>query len=320
MKKRLKNLSKNYWAVATILLGALLVVLLILNSTSTISKSEAGQRVLDFAEQQGVEASLVDVKAQGSVYEVILNIEGQEAGVYITKDGENFVPQLIPLTGNSVDNSDSSGDSVVDVPKSDKPVVEMFIMSHCPYGTQIEKGMLPVARLLKDEIDFEIKFVYYAMHGEVEVNEQTRQYCIQEEQNDKYLDYLECFLEDGDSSRCLTETGIDIAAMESCVAEADEQFDITKNLEDESSWLSGRFPMYNVHLEDNEKYSVGGSPTLVINGVQASSSRDSASLLDVVCSAFNEAPEECDDTLSSAQPSPGFGFDTTSGDTTATCG
>ena len=28
--------------------------------------------------------------------------------------------------------------------KLEKPIVEAFVMSHCPFGTQIEKGMLPV--------------------------------------------------------------------------------------------------------------------------------------------------------------------------------
>ncbi|MBU3941884.1 MAG: hypothetical protein KKF74_03150, partial [Nanoarchaeota archaeon] len=73
------------------------------------------------------------------------------------------------------DNIDDEGDGLVDcddsdcekswqcMPKKDKPEVELFVMSHCPYGTQIEKGMLPVARLLGDKIDFNIRFCSYAM-------------------------------------------------------------------------------------------------------------------------------------------------------------
>ena len=39
--------------------------------------------------------------------------------------------------------------------------------------------------MLKDKIDFELKFVYYAMHGEEEIDEQLRQHCIETEQNGK---------------------------------------------------------------------------------------------------------------------------------------
>ena len=71
----------------------------------------------------------------------------------------------------------------------------------------------------------------------------------------------------------------------------------------------------------NDKYGIGGSPTLVINGAQANSGRDSVSYLRTICAAFNDAPEACNTELSSAQPSPGFGYETTSGSTTtAQCG
>ena len=185
--------------------------------------------------------------------------------------------------------------------------MELFVMSHCPYGTQMEKGILPVVDLLGNKIDFEVKFVYYAMHGKDEVNEQTRQYCIQEEQNDKYTAYLSCFLKAGNTDACLAEAKVDNSKLQSCVNATDKKFDISKNFNDQSSWLSGRFPLFNTHKADNEKYGVAGSPTLVINGAQASAGRDPASLLRAVCGAFNEAPAECSQTLSSASPAPGFG-------------
>jgi hypothetical protein len=33
------------------------------------------------------------------------------------------------------------------------------------------------------------------MHDKKEIDENNKQYCIQKEQNDKYSDYLKCFLE-----------------------------------------------------------------------------------------------------------------------------
>ena len=191
-----------------------------------------------------------------------------------------------------------------------KPEVELFVMSHCPYGAQAEKGIIPVFELLGDKINSEIKFVYYAMHpSQGEVEEQLNQYCIQKEQNDKYLDYLKCFLEAGDSEGCLESIGINVSKLEKCAEITDEKFDITKNLEDQSSWLSGRFPMFNINKELNEVFGVQGSPTLVINGEIVSSGRDSASYLETICSVFDEAPEECQEILSSEAPSPGFGYE-----------
>jgi len=206
------------------------------------------------------------------------------------------------------------------VPKTDKPVVELFIMSHCPYGTQMEKGILPVVKVLEEDIDFDLNFVYYAMHGETEVREQQAQYCIQRDQKELLQDYLLCFLEAGDSAGCLESIGVDMTQLDACNAEIDEEFKLTENLEDQSSWLSGRFPLFDTDKADNEKYGVRGSPTLVINGVQASSGRDSSSLLKTICGAFNEAPAGCETVFESGNPSPGFGFDEASAGNAAAAG
>lgn len=330
-KKIVKTLSKNYWAISTVILAILLITVLISGGISgaTIGADAAGQKVLDFANNQGANADLVSVNDEGTLYEVILSIDGQEVPVYVTKDGENLVPSLIPLSTEGAPSTPSTNTPSTSTPtptptvtQSDKPVVEAFVMSHCPYGTQIEKGLIPVMKLLGDKADIKIKFVYYAMHptsGEVE--EQLNQYCIQEEQNELFLDYLTCFLEDSDGEGCIASTGIDTAKLATCYAATDAEFDVIANLEDKSSWMSGRFPKFNIHKAENDAYGVGGSPTLIINGAKAEAGRDSQSLLNAICAAFNEAPEECDTDLSSlGTPAPGFGFGTQGGATAAGCG
>jgi hypothetical protein len=322
--KIIKKINMNSWAIVSIILAIVLIVSLFtggFSSSDKISSQEAGQKIVEFAEKQGATAQVVSVEDQGSLYLVTVNIQGQEVPVYVTSDGKSLVPSIVPLTATSNTNSNTQDTPTpTNIPKSDKPTVEVFVMSHCPYGTQIEKGILPVASLLKDKIDFEIKFVYYAMHGEVEVYEQLNQYCIQEEQNDKFLNYLTCFLEDGDSARCLAATNIDTAKLKTCTTAADTKFDITKNFKDTASYLSGKFPLFNTHKEDNTKYDVGGSPTLIINGVNAQVNRDSASLLQAVCNAFNTAPTECETVFDSEAPSPGFGVGTAQASNNAIAG
>jgi hypothetical protein len=154
---------------------------------------------------------------------------------------------------------------------------------------------------------------------------ENHQYCIQQEDKELYLDYLTCFLgttgtpEDGEG--CIESTGVDTAKLATCVETTDAEFDVIANLEDKSSWMSGKFPQFNIHKAENDAYNVGGSPTLVINGAQVQAGRDSQSLLNAICAAFNEAPEECNTDLSSlGNPSPGFGFGTQGGATAAGCG
>lgn len=336
LKKIKKNIRRNPWVLSTLIFGILFIILLVGNifgfpdffsNRGSISGEVAGGKIVEFLNgRTGGGVKYISYDDLGSLYAVTVSYQDQQVPVFVTKDGEYFVQGAVPISGASDDPTATDGQPTQqppeDVPKSDKPVVELFVMSHCPYGTQSEKGIIPVFELLGDKIDSEIRFVYYAMHGETEVKEQLNQYCIQKEEEDKYLDYLKCFLEAGDGESCLSKAKIDSAKLSKCTKSADEQFDIIENLENKSSWLNGRFPQFNTDKQLNEEYGVGGSPALVINGQSVGSGRDSASYLLVICNAFNEPPEECNEELSSEPPSPGFGYNTASGgsDSDAQCG
>ncbi len=324
-----KKKKLNSWKVASFVLGVLLV-LSVWNSGipgMAVGSGDVEEKTLDFVNSVLLQGQAVatsnGITQESGMYRINLDVMGQESPVYVSKDGNKLFLQAVDLD-DVIGNSGSENNGMVEaaIPKNDKPVVELFIMSHCPYGTQVEKGILPVAYLLNDKIDFQLKFVYYAMHPNAgEVEEQLNQYCIAEEQEDKLLDYLQCFLEDGDSERCLAEVGIDTGMLSSCTAAADEEFNVLANLEDTDSWLSGRYPMFDIHKADNEKYSIGGSPTLIVNGVEAQSGRDSVSLLNTICGAFNDAPGECENhDLQAVAPGPGFGWSSTGSNNVASCG
>jgi hypothetical protein len=193
--------------------------------------------------------------------------------------------------------------------KTDKPVVELFVMSHCPYGTQIEKGILPVLDTLGDKIDFELKFCNYAMHGQVELNEELNQVCIQENYPDELNTYLYCFLEDGDTERCVEKLEFDQDTLDACIVEKDTEYKVTELFEDKTTWINGNYPQFNVFGDDVAKYGVQGSPAFVLNGVSVPTGRSSPQLLETICAAFIDAPEECDTVLEAINPSPGFGFE-----------
>jgi hypothetical protein len=298
-----KKARSNPWMISTIVI-AIFAIILIIGSFSgigltgnVISEEEAADIIIDFAEKQtGEEIELVEINEEYGLYEVVILFKEQEVPLYLTKDGENLVQGVTPL---SLLQEQTNKNEAAEVPKSDKPIVELFIMTHCPYGTQAEKGFLPVIEALGNTIDAKIRFVHYFMH-DPEETETPIQVCIREEQEDKWLDYLECFLEDGDSDRCIEEVGIDKDALDTCLAENADGF------YEEDSGLS-------------EGYGVRGSPTLVINGVIASSGRSPDAFLQTICGAFNTAPEECNQELSTENPSPGFGSGTSSG-SSGSCG
>ncbi len=297
---------------------------------STLDYSSVeGKRIYDASGLTALPAVLFDDTVKSSAnYEQVGDYLEKKGNYLSLRIGATFDPEAEICDNGVDDNGDSKvdcGDSTCSkewmcMQKLDKPTVELFVMSHCPYGTQIEKGMLPVAELLGDKIDFEVKFCSYAMHGKTEIDEQLSQYCIQKESAGKYLPYLRCFLAAGKSADCVANVSIDAQKLSACISATDAAYNVSRDFNDKSTWLSGAYPTFAVFAADNEKYGIQGSPGLVINGVVAKTGRDSASLLEAVCVGFKQKPAECSQNLSSAAPSAGFGWSGSGSSTDASCG
>ncbi|MEK6820524.1 MAG: hypothetical protein AABX71_02320, partial [Nanoarchaeota archaeon] len=236
------------------------------------------------------------VTSKGGVYEITMNVNGQKIPVYFTKDG-NYIMQgrgLVPITGNAVDNSQQQ--TPAEVPKSDKPEVDLFIWSYCPYGVQAQGPLAEVASLLKDSADFNA-ILYYDGHGAFETQQNKIQACIQKLDKDKYWAYASGFVKDiypkcsslktadcdkTESVKLMKSLGIDSSAVMSCV-DSDGESLLTE---------------YSQRASES---GVTGSPTLMINGVVTQpSSRTAEAFKTAVCSAFNTEPTECSQDLSSS--------------------
>jgi glutaredoxin len=309
-----EQVKKNPWMISTIILGILALILLIIVfrggvTGNVISADVAGERLIEFANSQGAAATLVEVNDNGEFYEVVVSINGQELPLYVTKDGEFFTQSLIPLTGDVV-NSNANTQTPAEVSKSDKPKVELYVFTYCPYGTQAEKGIIPVVKLLGDKIDFKIRQIG-AMHGEYEKIEAERQLCIEKQAPAKFLDYVNSFASNAEIGNCRGDA--------TCVALLIDALYIKLGINKagiESCMKTDGAALYSAEETNSKAEGVSGSPTLIINGENVQSGRDSASYLKTICSAFNTAPAECDEVLSSASPSPGFGASTTTSEST----
>jgi len=312
------------WPVVCIILVALLVASIITSgfnigssgSFKALSKGAIELKTQDYVtkllEAQGAQQVVVAkvVNESDGFYTVSLDVGGQKFESYVSKDGKFLFPSGINLDQKIPTASEQAQAAAADIPKSDKPVVEVFVMSHCPYGTQIEKGMIPVMKLLKDKADIQIKFVGYAMHGLKEITEELTQVCIMQTYPTKYVSYLECFLNASDTTGCMAKEGITESSLSSCKADMETKYKVMEDYNDpnKTNWM-GSYPPFNVYAEENAAYSVQGSPTLIINGVQADVARDAQSLLTAICNTFNTAPLECQtDMTAYGNPAAGFGW------------
>ncbi len=175
------------------------------------------------------------------------------------------------------------------------PTMQFFIMSHCPYGLQMLKGILPVWEKFQNIANIELRFVGYTMHGQEEEDNNYRMICIREEQNSKLIPYLNCFVEAGDYESCFKQAGVDETKLNIC--------------------MEGKVVEY--YAEDqalNDQYGVQGSPTTVLNGqVTEIYPRSPEDIKKALCGAFSTQPNECSETLSNENPSAGFGWGTGGG-------
>jgi len=282
--------------------------------TPDAAKAKAETFVNSFLMQGGNKATIQDISEAYGMYKLKINIVSDTVESYITKDGKLFFPQALDIdqitSGGKTAGTSAAAAPVTTVSaKNGKPVIELFVMSYCPYGTQIEKGLLPVLATLGSKVDFQLKFVDYSMHGQKELQENLNQYCIEKNQPNQLQDYLKCFLVAGDSASCVGSAGINKGQMDTCVAQTDSQYKVNYNATNQIGY-QGSYPSFNVEQADNVKYNVAGSPTLIINGQEIDSNRDPASLLATICSAFNNKPAECSTVLPSDTPAPGLGTGT----------
>ena len=261
--------------------------------------------------QEGFTASLVSVAEENGVYKFHLKVGENEFDSYVTKDGKLlFVNPPIDLEEKPISQAENEAK---EVSKRDIPDIKLFVMSYCPFGLQAQKMFLPVYNLLKDKAEMGVYFVNYIMHGKEEIDENLRQYCIQEEQKEKYYNYLACFVQDGDFEKCLIEAEINKTKLAACISSTDSQHSITELYNNQNTWLNGQYPRFDVQTDLNEKYGVRGSPTIVINDTVVNIiTRSPEEFKKIICQAFIAEPEECSQNLSKDIPSAGFGGGTAS--------
>jgi len=310
---KIPSISKiNIWRILTIVFALIILLQLLgfFNLTGLVvlpspSAQQVGEKVINYINQNlvqaGTNASLVSVSDKGSFYEIVTSYQGNRITVYASKDGNYLFLQAFDMS-QKVERRETE-EKPQQVPKKDRPEARVFVMSYCPYGLQFLKAYIPVIELLGNKADLYVNFVDYIMHGEKEMIENTRMFCIQKEQKDKFTSYLRCFVQSGDSEKCVSEAKVDKTKLEACMQATDKQYNLTALFKESGA----TFPPYPIDSELNDKYGVRGSPTFVLNGVTISVNRAAESIKQAICSAFTNPPAECSQTLSTSTESPGFG-------------
>ncbi|MFA7319435.1 MAG: hypothetical protein WC022_02455 [Parcubacteria group bacterium] len=267
-----------------------------------LTAEEAKAKAADFIDknlvQPGTKVDISGVTLTGELYKLDINVSGQKIEAYMTKDGSQFFPTAMDMNADpaaaKTDQPAAAPDK--EITKSDKPVVDLYVMAFCPYGNKAEDTLKPVYDLLKNKVTFNFHYIVsvngtdvQSLHGAKEVTEDEKEACVLKTYgNDKWM-AIATYVNDkcGSDGACF-ETGaktlgIDVTKITACVTASGLDL-----------------------MKANEKASAdagaSGSPTMLVNGVTTSKVYqygDSETYKQTICSAFNTAPAECSKTLAS---------------------
>lgn len=253
---------------------------------------------------QGVSAKITSEKEViMGLYEMPFEIYQNGAvvstgSVYSTKDKLFLVQAAFDLnTPLSQDSTtDDSADTEKAAVKSDKPIVDLYVMSFCPYGNKAEDTMKPVYELLKDDITFNLHFIVSvngttvdSLHGANEVAQDEREACVLKYYgNQDWFDFA-------------TYVNTNCGSTGSCWEAGADALKLDKNIVSTCVASEG-VALMKEHEAASNAANASGSPTMIINGTESTAVYNygnSESYKTAICDAFNTAPEACSTVLSS---------------------
>ncbi|KKP31515.1 MAG: hypothetical protein A2312_02020 [Candidatus Staskawiczbacteria bacterium RIFOXYB2_FULL_32_9] len=277
----------------------------------TLSKEEIAKKSIEYLNNVVLKgqstATFSDVSEESGLVKIKLKVGANEFDSYATKDGKLLFPQAFNLveaeTANQpADNTEATPKkTAADIQKVDKPVLDAFVVSKCPFGLQMQRVLADVVKnapaltpnIVVRYMGSVANGKITAMHGDAEAQENLRQICIRDEQNSKYWNYISCHIKKGDVDGCLTSAGVNTSTLNSCMTDA------SKGL----AYAQKDFDMQN-------KYNVTGSPTLILQDGQASEfdfgGRNSEALKNMICAGFNNQPSICATKLNTASAASSF--------------
>ncbi|MDQ1283866.1 MAG: hypothetical protein QG620_214 [Patescibacteria group bacterium] len=267
------------------------------DKTEELTPEEAKIKALEFIDknlvQPGTKVEVKNITEENGLYKFELDVSGQSITAYMTKDGKKFFPSVMDIEETekkAVEAKAAEEEAEKNVPKSDKPQVDLYVMSFCPYGNKAEDTLKPAYELLKNKVDFNFRYIVntkdgkiQSLHGEKEVAQNEREACVMKNYGkDKWMEFVTYVNANCGSDGLCWEDGakslsIDTAKINSCVT-------------------SEGLKLMQADEKSSGDAKATGSPTMMINGSSTKAVRkygDSESYKQAICNAFNEAPEEC---------------------------
>lgn len=303
------NLS---WILITLMIAAFLIGYERMSGDQALFKGfgsqkaeEAAQKAIDYINKNFLEngdAVLVSVFEESGVYKFKMETGGSEYDSYLTKDGKILFPDGIKILEEETTATTEAKKMTCDELKKTKtPVLEVFVVSQCPFGLQMQRVINEIVRNIP-ELDNYIEVKYMgeikggkitAMHGDEEAQENLRQICLREEQPNNFWAYIDCHIKEEKVDSCLVIAKVDVSGLTNCMADQNRGL----------AYAQKDFDAQN-------KYKVTGSPTLILNGENVREfdfgGRTAEAVKTVLCCGFQSQPNVCSQKLTEDSAETGF--------------
>ena len=293
--------------VAIIGIATVIVILLALGFTQNmpgqgvvVSPQSCAEKTLNYINNNlvspGTSASLTTVTENRGIYEMKIVYQSKDMTLYTTRDCSSLFTSSIDMnaaTGSGTTPAQPAAPPI----KTERPVVNLYVMAFCPYGTQAESAMKPVAALLGSKADIRVRYIttttgttvasVQSLHGMPEAKEDLRQICILKKNPEKFWEYIGQF-----NDACYPQSQ-NAALLDACWRNVTLAVGIdVKSIETCSSGEEG-LALLKADEALSNKDGASASPTLVINGQEYRGSRTPDAYKQAICDRFVTAPAEC---------------------------
>ncbi len=171
----------------------------------------------------------------------------------------------------------------------EKVAVDFYVMSQCPYGTQVEDAISPVLKTLGSNVDFSINYIakdngdgtFQSLHGQNEVLGNIVQLCAMKYNPTNYMDMIDCQNKNaqaipGNWEKCAKDNSLDVIKIKACYEGSEGQ------------------ELLSESIKKSDAVNAQGSPTIYIAGKAYSGGRKDSDFLKAICQSFTgEQPEAC---------------------------
>lgn len=151
----LARMRANPWMVATIVLAVALLIVLFMRPGlgASISSQEAGQKVVEYLNNQvGGGVTLSSVSQEAGLFKVLVDYQSTSYPFYVTVDGSSFISQLTPFDGSTTGANPSEPvvideSKLVGVPTKGQANAPITIIEfsdyQCPFCERFYSGAMP---------------------------------------------------------------------------------------------------------------------------------------------------------------------------------